>query len=180
MTDTLTATNLLDALKEQSEILRQLNAPPGAWIGFEFVARYGRNYEPRALPTRFAYRTPKRCFDNAYRLVSKAKGLRYVEGYIALKALYMVPVHHAWAIDSKDRVIDPTIREPLGWEYCGVPIDLVEVALHRRPDGLGVFESGAGMNLEYFHSADPSLGSLLPEAVVEHLRSRYRAKNNRA
>ena len=60
--------------------------------------------------------TPKQCFHNCGALVQRRADLTYCEGY-AMKEL--IPIHHAWCIDSDGRVIEPTLRKP-AVEYIGV------------------------------------------------------------
>jgi len=86
------------------------------------------------LPDRVKLMTPKHCFDNAYRLATRRKGLRYVEGYYATSIL---PLPHAWCVDADGRVIDPTWRRldqpPYDADvpsYFGVvfPLEVVQAA----------------------------------------------------
>lgn len=72
-------------------------------------------------PTEFSLvrRTPKECFHNAYQL-AEYNDLIYVEGY----TWYLIPILHAWCIDEKGRVIDPTLDESEDYAYCGIPMDM--------------------------------------------------------
>jgi hypothetical protein len=67
----------------------------------------------------------KNCFSNAYQLAFAFDDLIYCEG-LAFSGL--IPVHHAWCVDSDGNVVDATWREerfrelPVEqWEYVGVP-----------------------------------------------------------
>ena len=92
----------------------------------------------------------KACYGNAAQLaLDKPDKYTYVEGYVLAG---IIPVHHAWVVDRRGRVIDLTLRDreltkaeldhelnnvgkvssldqknilgriPNGWEYFGVPI----------------------------------------------------------
>lgn len=45
--------------------------------------------------------------------------LVYVEGYAA----GIIPVLHAWCVDSDGKVVDPTWDDGIGTEYFGVPFN---------------------------------------------------------
>jgi hypothetical protein len=57
----------------------------------------------------------KECYMNATRYCMAHAGTTYCEGY----ALGVIPMPHAWCIDSAGYVIDPTWRD--GAAYFGVP-----------------------------------------------------------
>ena len=66
------------------------------------------------------------CFRNAFMLAVR-HNLTYVEGF----ATHLIPVHHAWAVDTLGTVIDPTWDEMTKYkaewearEYIGVPFAL--------------------------------------------------------
>lgn len=60
--------------------------------------------------------TPRRCFMNAFNAVSDDKSLTYVEGWCHMG---IIPIEHAWYLDPKGRVVDPTLSEASG--YFGIP-----------------------------------------------------------
>lgn len=62
---------------------------------------------------------PKACFYNVMMLIKRRPELTYCEGVAAS----VFPIHHAWAIDNHDVVIDPTWQDRArsDW-YYGVPI----------------------------------------------------------
>jgi len=75
----------------------------------------GRWYEPQMLPRKYAYGEMKQCFANAARLALREPTLTYVEGFAHSG---LIPVHHAWTVDLKGRVIDPTWRTRPEDEYA--------------------------------------------------------------
>lgn len=104
----------------------------------DFVLQHGREF-PILSPNaeRYQRRPLKACFDNSFQMVSRSRGrLRYVEGY-AMGAFF--PVHHAWAIDEQDRVIDRTWRET-GIGYFGIIVPLDYVRSIRTFDNLCVLD----------------------------------------
>lgn len=80
----------------------------------------------------------KACYSNAYHLACLHRdSLTYVEGV----ALGILPVFHAWCVDSEGRVVDPTWTPENGVtvpveerEYLGIPFRLhfVSVSIMRR------------------------------------------------
>lgn len=94
-----------------------------------FILEHGRFWTPADLPATIKTMPIKQCFDNAYRLATRRKGLRYVEG-IALGCV----IHHGWCVDADGHVVDPTWgRDDLrGSVYFGVEIPLALVQRARR------------------------------------------------
>jgi len=62
----------------------------------------------------------KECYCNAWHLAD-GRRLVYVEGF----AVGVIPVMHAWCVDEKGNIYDPTWED--GREYFGVPFDLAYV-----------------------------------------------------
>lgn len=73
--------------------------------------------------------TPHHCFENASKHVIQNNSrldvmggpsakLTYVEGYVNVAG---VPIHHAWAVNTRGQVIDPTIKPGPIRGYFGVP-----------------------------------------------------------
>ena len=75
----------------------------------EFVLKYGKVYTGQTLPSRYRLRTMKQCFRNAKAITERSKALTYCEGFIASKDLPLI-LHHAWTVNRKGEVIDPTLR----------------------------------------------------------------------
>jgi len=95
------------------------NEPPLAYPGgmSQFLVEHGSFYRPAALREDVKRGVIKQCFDNAYKLALRRRW-RYVEGY-AISSTLPLPIHHAWAIDENDRVVDNTWRD-IGSSYFGV------------------------------------------------------------
>ena len=105
----------------------------------QFVLEHGRSFTPQ--PYRLAdwgfKGVPKRCFANTYALVKQHPDkLRYVEGY-CIPPQFNIAIPHAWAIDSQDRVIDPTLVSGVR-DYYGVVFDIGYVKLISRDGRRGV------------------------------------------
>ena len=101
----------------------------------DYVFKFGRYYEPAPLPSNFPLMKPNNCFANATHL-AVMKRLQYVEGFaFALAGWHLV--HHAWCLDAKGRVIDPTWQ--LGMGYYGVPFDSAFACrwVGRTPNAMG-------------------------------------------
>jgi hypothetical protein len=92
--------------------------------GFEdFVLKTGTfKRATKPLPEGVEIGEKKMCFENAYRLAMK-KDWTYVEGW----AESVIPLHHAWCLDDKGRVVDPTWEFEKGRAYWGVEFDMAWV-----------------------------------------------------
>lgn len=141
--------SLQEYLKQRANLMTKNQANP-KWhsSGFdEFVLKYGKPMSPS--PTQTLRGLPKSCYYNCQELIAqeKEKGLIYVEGYAIPSGLGVpIPLFHAWLINDKGEVIEPTWKQP-GVEYWGVPLkiewvkSIIEV---RRQNGhsnvLSIFE----------------------------------------
>jgi len=84
----------------------------------DFVLHFGEAFSFSELPSYIERGEMKQCFKNAYHLALSSPEHTYVEGF----ACGVIPVMHAWCIDSKDQVVDPTWTD--GREYYGVRFNL--------------------------------------------------------
>jgi hypothetical protein len=87
------------------------------------VLENGAYFLGQKLPPGFKRGTPRYCYSNSYESLRKyaKRGLLYVEGY----AQAIIPIQHAWNIDSKNKVIELTLTDnsmhPLDeMEYFGI------------------------------------------------------------
>ena len=114
------------------------------WWVYGFVAKHGRLFGPRRpLRKKSAANQPQMCFWNAYVLTSLRPELIYVEGFarFAIGGNQSHIVHHAWAVDSGGRVLDPTLK---GTEYFGIPFkaEYVKRTMHRiLPTGFSILDN---------------------------------------
>lgn len=103
----------------------------------------GRFWTPQRRPRWARRRMMKLCYANTISLIAGAwrRPLRYVEG-IAYPRDGVLPVFHAWAVDSEDRVIDTTWPDSEQALYFGMPFDFRAVwAFYKgHPDGVGMIE----------------------------------------
>lgn len=81
-----------------------------------------REFRVAAKPAKYEWMTGRACFENAFLLVTASSVLRYGEGC----AFVPFPsggfwLHHAWAVDLADTVIDVTWRDP-GLRYIGITV----------------------------------------------------------
>jgi len=94
----------------------------------DFLLRHGSFYTPTALPQEVTRGIMKACYHNAFRLAARRKSLRFVEGV----AVGIIPVDHAWCVNARGEVIDPTWEDATSGErakraYFGVEINLTAV-----------------------------------------------------
>jgi hypothetical protein len=111
-------TNWLTMLRDVCRRNSMLDGYAYAGIG-DFLLQHGVWYKPRPLPKRIRRGMPRACFGNALMLAARHE-YKFVEGY-AVPALetVLIPVHHAWVIDSEGNVIDNTWSKT-GLAYFGV------------------------------------------------------------
>ena len=112
--------DLRSYLEEKSEYFRRQRSPrPGyKYCSIEeFVLVNGREMELSEEKVNLG--GSQQSFANAFALASSRHDLTYCEGY----GLDVIPVLHAWCIDSKNRVVDPTWINPQA-KYFGVPFEL--------------------------------------------------------
>jgi hypothetical protein len=119
----------------------------------------------QALPAKYPRGRKRECFRNAIRLAKRyPKALRYAEGY-AISAtlsgeakLGGLLIHHAWAVDAEDRVVDPTWDEPEASFYFGRVFTLEEWERETdRSGGTSVLDTGTGLNHEFMFGDAPGL-----------------------
>lgn len=80
----------------------------------DFVLQNGQIFKVGKFPKDIRRGEMKQCYRNAVMLLAEKSSYLYVEGY----AMGIIPALHAWCIDKKGNVIDPTW--PDGKEYFGV------------------------------------------------------------
>lgn len=132
-----------------------------------FVLRNGTEFEGRDLPKGFRRGKAKACFENSINLVVRKRDLRYVEGYV-MHNVIPIPIHHAWAVDADNRVIDVTIQQPAECQYMGVVMSRQECWTEvSRNDVYGVLDTGLGANVRFMFERDPEL-----KAEVETIASK--------
>jgi hypothetical protein len=102
----------------------------------DLVLQRGRSMPGQRRPAGVPRGPSGECFRNAGRLAMR--GHRYAEGFALPE--HGVPVLHAWCLDGRGRVIDPTWEVPERAVYFGVPlpIELVLTASLRH-GSWGVF-----------------------------------------
>lgn len=129
---------------EQVASLRDPAAPAG-WKHPSFermVLDRGRGYARRATPEQMAEAgveigPQKMCFQNSAEAAMGNPDLTYVEGW----ALAIIPIHHAWCVDSSGLVYDPTWPDGTGSDYLGIPMQTQWLASHlARSRVYGVFD----------------------------------------
>lgn len=97
---------------------------------YRFVRIHGQDYVPVPRPANVWAGKPRCCFANAFQLATSRPELRYVEGFGTLWGSDTWLHRHAWCVDEKDRVVDPTWcagpELPLAFRGVVLPLDLVQ------------------------------------------------------
>jgi hypothetical protein len=159
-----TTTDLRADLRTMAQGFRAIGANAGAWLIPEFVLRAGIDCIPQPLPRGYRRRTPKMCFANTAALVRRALGLTYVEGYVATSRV-MFPVHHAWAINADNEVIDPTLGDPALCAYVGVPItrEDYETLTRKGKSASALLDEVGCVRVDYMAERCPALRELMSQ-----------------
>lgn len=90
--------------------------------GFEdLVLAHGRFMPYQTLPNSIGHGTAKECFSNSQDLAFTHPELTYVEGYVTHEGLPLT-IPHAWTINEKGYVVDPTWRME-GGTYFGIALN---------------------------------------------------------
>lgn len=87
----------------------------------QFLIEHGTMFTGHRLPKKYWRGPAGQCFQNAALLALDDADLTYVEGYGAIESLGSIPMHHAWCVTKRGKVIDPTWKSER-CEYFGVPV----------------------------------------------------------
>jgi hypothetical protein len=111
---------------------------------YRFVRLYGADSEPKRLPEGFQRGERNCCFANAFRLARARSGLSYVEGFGTLWGSDTSLHRHAWCVDDRGQVIDPTwgIVDPLPLALRGLVLPLGLVAPYCDDRSRGTLDGG--------------------------------------
>jgi hypothetical protein len=133
-------------LAQEIALMRQRRNPLAYEGPQGFVLSHGLDWRsPPELPEPFDWMERKNCFGNATTLALQDPRLTYCEGYAMGRFL---PIPHAWVVDRRGVVIDPTwwdeddtddMAPRQDWQYVGVPFTrrwLVEQITQNRTYGL--------------------------------------------
>lgn len=101
----------------------------------------------QSLPSKYKSGRPNACFMNTSMVVHRHKNLRYCEGF-ACRIGFSYPIHHAWAIDGENRVIDVTWTDPEKGVYIGVPFTYKEWDDYTGINSASIFDTGRGLNIQ--------------------------------
>jgi hypothetical protein len=105
-----------------------------------FILTRGRIWTPAPLPGAFRRGQGGQCYSNAAKLALKRPELTYVEGYASHNGRF--PLQHAWVVDFKGWVVDPTWEKPASSQYFGVPFATSFVRKRLAETGIfGLFDS---------------------------------------
>lgn len=107
---------IMSSIREHMELCRQAF---GKNAYYEFMMAHGRDYRFNKKSFKGKRGEPKNCYGNSTMLAAMNPDLTYVEGKVTIHG---VPLDHAWCVNEKGRVVDPTIinKGQVG-EYFGVP-----------------------------------------------------------
>jgi hypothetical protein len=114
---------LTELLTKQANFLNCMNNRTDLHYksAYEFVLKYGQPFTSRVVPSPLRGQ-PQLCYKNCFHSLWEG-GYRYCEGYALFDELG-IAIAHAWLLNSKGEVIDPTWREDVsGATYFGAVFD---------------------------------------------------------
>jgi hypothetical protein len=144
--------NVRTCLEQEIALYEKIGAPA---IMQRFILRNGEEF--RSAPFTGTRMTPRKCFSNAAELCGEGPAAYYAEGYGWRNDLPII-IHHAWCVDEKGFVIDPTWNDPEDCQYFGFKMKRSE--LWRRlasQSHYGLLDSGRGFNLKLMQEIDPGM-----------------------
>lgn len=126
----------------------------------EFWVAHGVLRTSSPLPRGIKQGIAKQCFKNAALLaLGNPDEFTYCEGWAQVPGLQEATTHHAWCLDRKGNVVDPTWEHEEGNEYLGIPIKVMALNQNMLASGeWGVFRHGSHL---------PSGFSSNPKAFIE-------------
>lgn len=92
----------------------------GHRTNYTLILEHGRYFTPAERPADVKKMPDKECYRNATEVALRRPDLTYVEGFATIPEVEGLPFAHAWLVDDKGTVIDPTWRRP-GTSYFGIP-----------------------------------------------------------
>lgn len=107
-----------ESLRRYLEQMADFFKPPMCPLE-RFILEYGTDYQGAKRPKGVRKHANKQCFKNATHLHLSSE-MPYVEGFAIHERL--IPMFHAWCINSNGEVVDPTWRWPERSVYRGVII----------------------------------------------------------
>lgn len=111
---------------------------PGRSSNYGLTLEHGRYFTPAERPKDIPKMENKACYENASLLALRRPDLTYVEGFATIPLVEGMPFAHAWLVDHKGTVIDPTWEAP-GTSYFGIPFTteyLQETLLRNKVYGM--------------------------------------------
>jgi hypothetical protein len=157
-------------LTDTVESWKRLRSGPGPWLKEAFVLRCGVEGKVQPLPEKYPEGVPQYCFYNTFLLIKEFRNLRYCEGFVLpSRSGFPLAVHHAWALDEEDNIVDVTLPLREGIEYLGVPITLQEYRQWTKPRYTSVLDTGTGVNIPFIHFRCPDLLTAAEKEAYEEL-----------
>ncbi|MBW4599714.1 MAG: hypothetical protein KME29_08870 [Calothrix sp. FI2-JRJ7] len=117
MSDNLT--RLLDKLQERADLIDSFPLNPMyKYKSMEkLILEVGKPYLTIAKNSKLKG-TPKNCYENCFNIIRKRQDLIYCEGYASDDIVTFV-FTHAWLINDKGEVVDPTWQDASNVVYFG-------------------------------------------------------------
>ncbi|WP_313555830.1 hypothetical protein [Agrobacterium cavarae] len=120
MTDNVMFTGLVEEIRDFVGLFASTEQAFGPSTA---VFKHGRPFKPSVGRSPWLKRgKPRDCFNNATAYAVVRDDVLYAEGYAVGPELVM-PVQHAWLVDRKGQVIDPTWIDVGDHAYFGIAFD---------------------------------------------------------
>jgi hypothetical protein len=89
---------------------------------YDHLVENGHYHLSAPLPEGLKRMPARKCYSNAFKLVTDHQGLNYAEG---LAGVAGVAIWHAWAVTDDGQVVDPTWGHPEEFLYFGIAVPRV-------------------------------------------------------
>lgn len=120
-------------LAPNCETYLRMMSKMGVVVG-DFYLELGQAHSPAPLPDDVQPGKMRECYMNAGMLATNRPEFAYCEGFALRHGLF--PMHHAWCLDKKGQVIDPTWPHHEKNEYLGVALNPMFVVTSSLKTGL--------------------------------------------
>jgi hypothetical protein len=117
--------DLIEYLEVNAKHFNLINKGKKYMSMYHFVLKYGSMQREIKPYSQDNIGKPKECFSNSMKFIATKELLRnekffYCEGFCFSQ---IIPIHHAWVVDKKNRVIETTLKEN-AYAYYGVRFPL--------------------------------------------------------
>lgn len=102
-------------------------------------------------------RKKKECFKNAYNEADPGGIFTYCEGFAMNTTLSPFPFLHAWIVNMRGLIFDPTLKNAHNYEYLGITVPYHQLRVETLRTGVyGLLDPGTGLNTDFMDRYEKS------------------------